>query len=145
MAGSDKKSKLKVIGIITILVVSFLSIYYVSTESYQKRFQAARQERVAAINKTEYQAKKTKGDRIVLKKGERQDVGRTSLVFKGLQDSNIMVDLYLHDLDPKQRYLKKVAKDEAEDGFELGGIKYRLMTVNNRYLTLRLLRLSRTP
>lgn len=145
MADSDKKSKIKVIGIITILVVSFLSIYYVSTESYQKRFQAARLERVAAINKTEYQAKKSKGDRIVLKKGERQNVGRTSLVFLGLQDSNIMVDLYLHDLDPKQRYLKKVSKDVAEDGFELGGIKYRLMTVNNRYLTLRLLRLSRTP
>lgn len=145
MAGSDKKSKLKVVGIISILVVSFLSIYYVSTESYQKRFQAARQERLAAINKTEYQARKTKGDRIVLRKGEKQDIGKTSLVFQGVQGKNILVDLYLHDLDPKQRYLKKVPKDQAEDGFELGGVKYRLVTVNGRYLTLRLLRLSRTP
>ncbi|NBB75787.1 MAG: hypothetical protein GVY02_00275 [Bacteroidetes bacterium] len=145
MAGSDRKNKIKVIGIIAILVVSFLSIYYVSTESYQKRFQEARQERVEAINKTEYQAKKRRGDRIVLKRGERHEVGRTSIVFKGLQDSDILVDLYLHDLDPKQRYLKKVPTDEAEDGFELGGVKYSLVTVNDRYLTLKLLRLSRTP
>lgn len=145
MAGSDKNNKLKVIGIITILVVSFLSVYYVSTESYQKRFQAARQERIDEIKKTEDQAKKTRGDRIVLKRGERHEVGRTSIVFKGLQDRDILVDLYLHDLDPKQRYLKKVAKDEAEDGFELGGVKYSLVSVNDHYLTLRLLRLSRTP
>lgn len=145
MAGSDNKSKLKVIGIISILVISFLSIYYVSTESYQQRFEAARQERITAINATQNQNIKSQGDRIVLKRGERQEIGRTSLVFQGVQDNILLIDLYLLDLDPKQRYLKKVSKNLAEDGFELGGVKYQLMTVNKRYLTLRLLRLSRTP
>ena len=130
-----------VFGIVIILALSFWAIFYVSTDTYQKNAKI-RQERADAINKIE---KVKKADEVVLKKNERRNVGRTSLVYKGKDRDSIVVDLYLLDLDPKQSYRKEFKEAEAEKELNLGGVKYRLISVNNSYLTLKILHLSLTP
>jgi hypothetical protein len=141
MASSNNKNPLKLFGIISVLALSFWAIFYVSTDKYQQNAKQ-RQERAEAINKTE---KAKKADQVVLKKNERHDIGRTSLVYKGVAKDTILVDLYLLDLDPKQSYLKKIKTGEARKELDLGGVKYRLINSNDRYLTLKILRLSLTP
>lgn len=141
MASSNNKNSLKLFGIIIILALSFWAIFYVSTDTYQKKAKL-RQERADTINKTE---KSQKANQVVLKRNERHDVGRTSLVYKGVEKGVIFVDLYLLDLDPKQSYLKKIKEAEAKKELDLGGVKYRLISANERYLTLKILRLSLTP
>ena len=141
MASSNSKNSLKLFGIISVLALSFWAIFYVSTDKYQQKAKL-RQERAETINKTE---KSRKVDQVVLKKNERHDIGRTSLVYKGVEKDIIFVDLYLLDLDPRQSYLKKIKADEAKMELDLGGVKYRLINANDRYLTLKILRLSLTP
>ena len=141
MASANNKNSLKLFGIISILALSFWAIFYVSTDTYQKNAKL-RQERADTINKIE---KPQKTNQIVLTKNKRHDIGRTSLVYKGVKKGMIFVDLYLLDLDPKQSYLKKIDTDEAKKELDLGGVKYRLINANDRYLTLKILRLSLTP
>ncbi len=141
MSSSNNKSALKLFGIISVLALSFWAIFYVSTDTYQKKAKV-RQERAETINKTE---KSQKPNQVVLKKNERHDVGRTSLVYKGVEKNTIFVDLYLLDLDPKQSYLKKIKMSEAKKELDLGGVKYNLINANERFLTLKILRLSVTP
>ena len=141
MASPNNKSTLKLFGIISVLILSFWAIFYVSTDTYQKNAKA-RQDRADTINKT---AKAQKPDQVVLKRNERYDIGRTSLVYKGVDKNIIFVDLYLLDLDPKQNYLKKIKTAEAKKELDLGGVKYRLINANQRFLTLKILRLSVTP
>jgi len=141
MSSSNNKNSLKLFGIISVLALSFWAIFYVSTDKYQQNAKL-RQERADTINNTE---KPQNADHVVLKKNERHDIGRTSLVYKGAENDILLVDLYLLDLDPKQSYLKKIKEVEAKKELDLGGVKYRLISANDKYLTLKILHLSLTP
>jgi len=100
------------------------------------------QKRADAINKTE---KARKPYQIVLKRNERYDIGRTSLVYRGVKKNTVLVDLYLLDLDPQQSYRKKIKSAETKKEVDLGGVKYHLISANDRYLTLKVVRLTGTP
>ena len=141
MASANGNNKLKLFGIISILVLSFLALYYVSTDTYQKSARA-RQERADVINTTQ---KAQKPNQVVLKKNERREVGRTALVYRGMEKKEILVDLYLLDLDPKQGYTKRVSIPDAKKELKLGGVTYSLVSANRNYLTMKILRLSQTP
>ncbi len=141
MASSNNKNSLKLFGIISVLALSFWAIIYVSTDKYQQNAKL-RQERADIINKTE---KFKKANHVVLKKNERYDIGRTSLIYKGIEKDVIFVELYLLDLDPKQGYAKKFKAAGAKKEIDLGGVKYCLISANDRSLKLEILRLSLTP
>lgn len=145
MAAPERKSRLSVITIIIVLLLAFGGLYYFSTDSYRQRSEInGAPERLTAAgggNKTAGQ----RTDRLVLKRDERVDVGRTSLVYKGLENGKIVVDLYLLELDPKQGYLKMIDEDEAEKDFLLGPVTYRLVSVNNTYLALKIVSTTQTP
>jgi len=145
MAAPERKNRLLVITIIAALTLSFWGLYYLSTDSYRQRSEVNRipERQTATDSGGKTAAPKT--DRLVLKKDERIDVGRTSLIYKGIEDSKIVVDLYLLDLDPKQGYLKKIEEDKAEEGVLLGPVTYRLISANDSYLTLKIVNMTHTP
>ena len=72
-----------------------------------------------------------KAEHIVLLKGERREIGRAAIIFKGLEKKTILFDLYLLDLDPQQPYEKKITKADAKEGFYLGNDHYFMISVNN--------------
>jgi len=145
MAAPERKNRLLVITIIAALTLSFWGLYYLSTDSYRQRSEVNRipERQTATDSGGKTAAPQT--DRLVLKRDERIDVGRTSLIYKGIEDSKIVVDLYLLDLDPKQGYLKKIEEDKAEEGFLLGPVTYRLVSANGGYLALKIVSMTRTP
>jgi hypothetical protein len=141
MNSPNNKNSLKVFAIVSVLALSFWAIFYVSTEKYQENAKR-RQERADIINKTE---KAKRSNEVVLRKNERRDIGRTSLVYKGVTKDTILIDLYLLDLDPNQSYLKKIKEAEAQKEFSLGGVKYSVVNASDRYLKLKILNISLTP
>jgi len=145
MAASEKKNRLAVITIVTALILSFAGLYFLSTDTYRQRSEIdGGPERPAAAGNDAQGAAKEK-ERLVLKRGERVDVGRTSLIYEGIEDGEILVDLYLLDLDSKQGYLKKIEEDKAEEELRLGPVTYRLITANRTYLVLQIVSMTRTP
>lgn len=142
MPSSEKKSKLPVFTIITVLTFAFMAIYFVSTDTYRLQSEA-RQKRIRAINSTSELMKKN--GQIVLQRDVRKDIGRTSLIYKGIEDEKIVVDLFLLDLDSQQGYLKRIDKEQAKMEFDLGRVKYSLISANKNYLTMKILSMSQTP
>jgi hypothetical protein len=98
----------------------------VRMNEYRRRAEAAQPHRKSMVL----------ADRAIMMKDEAVTINRTRLVFRGLQDGDIHLDLYLLDLDPQYPYLKKIPRRDARKGFRLGVGKYQMLTVNSRVLTL---------
>ncbi len=133
MVSSENKNWFTPLFIITILLIAFGVLYYVFSDFYEQRFPDGRQEfdyagrPVQSIPTT---------DQILLSKNEKVVVGRTCLVFKGVEKKMIIVDLYLLDMDPEQAYEKRFLKKDAKKELLLGGGRFRLLSVNDNHLVL---------
>ncbi|CAD7844656.1 MAG: hypothetical protein [Olavius algarvensis Delta 4 endosymbiont] len=78
-------------------------------------------------------------DRVVMMKGEVVTVKRTRLIYKGLLDGAICLDMFILDLDPQYPYPKQIPQTAAREGFRLGPGQYQLVTVNHNALTLKII------
>ncbi len=142
MVSSENKNWFTPLFIITILLIAFGVLYYVFSDFYEQRFPDGRQEfdyagrPVQSIPTT---------DQILLSKNEKVVVGRTCLVFKGVDKKMIIVDLYLLDMDSEQAYEKRFLKKDAKKEMLLGGGRFRLISVNDRHLNLKELHKPLTP
>lgn len=96
---------------------------------YRRRAEAAQPPRKSMVT----------ADRAVLMRGEAVTVNRNRLVFQGLEDGTISLDLYLLDLDAKYPYPKQIPRAAARESFRLGSDRYQLLTVNQKTLTLKIL------
>jgi hypothetical protein len=83
-------------------------------------------------------------DQVVLAKNEKLVIGRNCLVYKGIEKKIVVLDLYLLDMDPEQAYEKRFPKKEAKKEMRMGGDTYRLLSVNDRYMTLKIVHTSST-
>ncbi len=122
---------------LVIALLTFVSlIYRAFTEDhdarlreYQRRAEAAQPPRKSMVSV----------DRVILMREEAVTVNRTRLVFQGLKDGAIRLDLYLLDLDSKYPYPKQISKSAAREEFRLGSGRYQLINVNRKALTLKIL------
>lgn len=120
-----------------ILVVPFVLIYYLSTDHYEKRAQQWRRQQGQSVQERLDQSR-VENDEVLLYRDERVKIDRTALQFNGYDDKTISLDLYLLDLDPKQPYHFSFSRKEAEEGIKMGGIGYRVDSVNEHVLKLKI-------
>jgi len=129
--------------LITVLIFFVLGTLYF-TSSYLSNQQAALARRDLRYTSAPSQAMKTL-DRVVLARNEKFVIGRNCLVYKGVENKNVVLDLYLLDMDPEQAYEKRFPKKEAKKEMMLGGDNYRLLSANDRYLSLKIVHISASP
>ena len=124
------------------LIVCVLGALYI-TSSYLSTQQAAMARRDLRYTPTSVQSAGPT-DQVLLPRNEKFVIGRNGLVYKGVEKKTVILDLYLLDMDPEQAYEKRFPKKEAKEEMRLGGDTYRLLSVNDRYMTLKILRTSPT-
>ncbi len=111
-----------------------VAMYYrATTGGFEERLKEHRQRAEATQS-----AEKTTvpGDRVVLIKDEPLVMGRVKLVYRGVSDDRIHLDIYLLDLDPAYPYPRHLTKDEAGKSIHIGSRFYRLHAVTRKSLTL---------
>lgn len=96
---------------------------------YRRRAEAAQPPRKSMVTTNQ----------VILMIGETVTVNRTRLVYQGLEDGTIHLDLYLLDLDSKCPYRRKIPKSAAREEFRLGSGRYQLLTANHKVLTLKII------
>lgn len=128
--------------LLSIMAIPFLIMYYLSTDTYRERRDAWQQSTATAVQKVD---SSVTAEKVTLAKNEPATVGRTSLVYKGLEKKLIQIDLYLLDLDPQQPFRVTFSKKEAKDQISIGDNKFRMISVNERFLTLEIISMFRTP
>ena len=74
--------------------------------------------------------------RVVLMKNEPVQVDRTMLVYRGLEDGTVRVDVYLLDLDREHGYPNRFPRSMAGDDISPGNIVYRVVSAHRKAVTL---------
>jgi len=60
-------------------------------------------------------------------------------VFKGLEKGQVVLDLYLLELDPGYAYPQRFPRETNGNAIRLGDVLYAVKSVNNSSLTLKIL------
>ena len=141
MAVPNTKPWVAVLFIGLCLLIPFGITYYVSTDMYKKRFAdwQARNRAAGVPSKSEVST-----EQVVLIKDDRVKVGKTALVYKGIDKGRISLDLYLLELDAGYPYPQQFQKGPKEKAIRMGDISYSLVSVNSRVLVLNILNMMQT-
>lgn len=136
MISSEKNNWFTPLLIVTLLIIVFCALYISSYFTKQNSVNLRRESDYAGRS---VQAA-VMADQAVLRKDERIVIGRNCLVFRGVDKKVILIDLYLLDMDSEQAYKKRFLKKEAKKEFLLGQGTYRLLSVNNNVLILKIVK-----
>ncbi len=132
----NKKGWLAILFIIFCLAVPFGLTYYVSTPKSKERFEAWKTRGTNANVQAESQIS---AKQLLLIKNDRVKVKNTCLVFKGLEKGQVLLDLYLLELDPVHAYPQRFSRETNGKAIRLGDVTYAVKSANNSSLTLKVL------
>lgn len=82
--------------------------------------------------------------RVLLRKDKSITLNKSKLVFKGLKDKMIHLDVYLLELDPDAAYPHYISKADAFKGVRLGDSKFQLLKVDKKTLQLKIVDLYKS-
>ena len=83
-------------------------------------------------------------DRILLHKDNGITINGSRLVFKGLRDNMIHLDVYLLELDPESAYPQTISKADAHKGIRVGDSTFQFLKVRRNTLQLKIIDLFRS-
>jgi hypothetical protein len=75
--------------------------------------------------------------RLLLRRDQPVDLKKLKLVYRGLQDGKIRIDVYILELDPTVPYAHLLREDEGRKGVRLGGRSFRLDSFSRKAVVLR--------
>jgi len=82
--------------------------------------------------------------RIMLRKDKSVTLNKSKLVFKGIKDKMIHLDVYLLELDPEAAYPHYISKADALKGIRLGDSRFQLLKVSKKTLQLKIVDLYKS-
>ncbi|MDJ0883678.1 MAG: hypothetical protein QNJ48_05930 [Desulfobacterales bacterium] len=74
---------------------------------------------------------------VVLRRGVRNSFGKVDVVYRGIKDDQIKLDVFIRDLDPDYPYRREIDQREAKDGFRLGGVRFDLISAGRTKAKMR--------
>ena len=139
MAMPNKKGWLAVVFILICLAIPFGITYYVSTETFQTRYNEWRGPMPKAPEGASLERSRTIDDQVMLVRGERIRVHNTSLVFKGFDREQVVLDLFLEELDSDHPYTQSFSRDIDRDRIiRLGDVAYTVKGISKNTLILKI-------
>lgn len=134
----NKKGWMAIAFILVSLAIPFAITYYVSTDAFKARY--SRMQNLPPGNPVPQPAAnlRTPGDQVMLIKGEPVQVENTRLVYKGIDKGQVLLDLYLLELDPAYPYPQSFPRENEDRLVRLGDISYTVASINNNALVLKI-------
>lgn len=80
---------------------------------------------------------------VLLPKGYKVFINNTCLVYKGMSDDMIHMELYLLEFDQDIPYSRNFTKESAQDGIWFGNVQYKLVKAKKNTLRLKILRIRK--
>ncbi len=137
MAMPNKKGWLAILFILACLAIPFGITYYVSTDTFKGKYSQWRGPMPQTPEGATLENSRTIDGRVTLVKGERIRIANTSLVFNGVDNGEVTLDLFLEELDPSHAYAQSFPKDiGGEELVRFGDVAYRVIGVSRNALIL---------
>ncbi len=137
MAMPNKKGWLAVLFIFVCLAIPFAITYYVSTNTFKERYAQWRGP-IPQVTAQEIAQTKSRimDGRVMLPRDERVKIHNTSLVYKGMEKGQVVLELYLEELDPGYPYLQRFSKQPGDRILRMGDVAYTMKSVSQSTLVL---------
>lgn len=132
---TNKRPSFAYLIVILLIAAPFLVDYYLAKSNSSELFQGVRERKANAdfTNRS-----RISDNKVMLVKDHGLVVNNSKLVFKGIQDQTIRLDLYLLDLDPQYPYQQNLSKSAAMEGIRMGDSQYHLISVSKNMLKLKM-------
>ncbi len=137
----NRKGWLAILFIIFCLSIPFAIMYYMSTPKFKTKYAGWQKNNSEAGIPSE---SKVSDQRMILIKDQRVTIGKTGLVFKGVKNSRVQLDLYLLELDREKPYLQTFSDHPEAKPIRLGDISCKLESVKANVLTMEIASIFRT-
>ncbi len=122
--------------------LAFVIAFYNSSTSVVKPHQAFRNkyynQNLLDRHKSKIPANQIPTDQVFLQKNKKIFINKACLVFKGVNNGKINLDLYVLELDPDIPYPLSLTKESLNKGVWLGDSLYKLISVKKNKLRLRI-------
>jgi len=69
--------------------------------------------------------------KIVLQRDAQLRLGNLEITYRGVKDHNLHLEVVVLDLDPQYAYRHAIALDQASHGFQLAGVRLKLLSARN--------------
>ena len=66
--------------------------------------------------------------RVVLRKNVRTTFGKVDVIYRGIEEGNLRLDVFIRELDPDYPYRREIDRRTAKNGFRLGGVRFELIS-----------------
>jgi len=68
---------------------------------------------------------------ITLKRDTRQRLGNLDIIYRGVENRKLRLDVFVLELDPQYAYRHAIALNQASNGFRVGGVKFELLSARD--------------
>jgi hypothetical protein len=127
----EPQSKWPQILFFTIIGILFgISIYLIA--GWAMRSEARAQVSATSPNNADtYRKAPHNGEprvRIVLRRDVKTRLDKVDVIYRGIEDKRVKLDVFIRDLDPRYPYRREIAYRSAKQGFRLGGVRFELIS-----------------
>jgi hypothetical protein len=119
------------------LLIGLLFVGFIYTAVVGPRSMQTQQRLESAVSRYENKMKTRSDDKtVILSLGQVVSVGKIKMIYRGLEDDRINVDVIIPELDPETAYHHSVRESEAQRGLKLGGQDFELISAGETKLRL---------
>jgi len=68
---------------------------------------------------------------MTLKRDMRQRLGKLDIIYRGVKNRKLRLDVFILELDPQYAYRRTIALSEASEGFRVGGVQLELLSARD--------------
>ncbi|MCG8635149.1 MAG: hypothetical protein MI863_15055 [Desulfobacterales bacterium] len=135
----NKKGWLAIVFILVCLAIPFCITYYVSTDTFRARYAGLQGPLPEVPEGASLEKSRTMGDQVLLVRGERIRLHNTSLIYRGIENDEVILDLFLEELDHDHAYPQKFSRDIPEGKvIRFGDVAYTVKAVSQHTLVLKI-------
>ncbi|MGD9096606.1 MAG: hypothetical protein PVF97_00890 [Desulfobacterales bacterium] len=69
-----------------------------------------------------------KPSQVVLRKDVRTRFDKVDVVYRGIENGSLRLDVFIRELDPDYPYRREIERRKASEGFRLGGVRFELIS-----------------
>ena len=119
------------------LLVGMLFVGFIYTAVVGPRSMQSQQRLESAVSSYENKMKTRSDEKtVILSLDQVVSVGKIKIIYRGLEDDRINVDVIIPELDPETAYHHSIHETEAQRGLKFGGQDFELISAGETKLRL---------
>jgi hypothetical protein len=133
----DEAKKRRWLVVSFFLVISLLFCGFIYSAITGPRYWQSRQQlERAALKKDKKKSSQQEEIDIALTAGQIKTVGNIKMIYKGLENDKICIDVIIPEFDPQMAHRHEISTNEANKALKLGGQSFLLISARDTRLHL---------